>query len=187
MNVSDLGFPAALGSLAVIVTRGSTQVGAVFGGGAFAFDATPGNYLVNFVAGPGTAAQPPDYQAGTYSLNITSGPSAKLQADSTSIANGGSVKLTWTSQNASACTASGSGWSGAQQLNGSFTSAALTQDTTFTLTCSGNGVNVTVAAPPSGGSSGGGGGGALDFTSLLVLGAAVLIATERVRRVQALH
>jgi hypothetical protein len=188
VNVADLGFPASLGSLAVIVTRGSTQVGAIFGGGAFAFDATPGNYLVNFVAVPGTSQQPPDYQAGTYSLNITTGPSAKLQADSTSIANGGIVKLTWKSQNATACTASG-GWTGTQLLNGSFTSPALTQNTTFTLTCTGNGVNavstvnVTVASAPSGGSSsGGGGGGSLDLTTLLLLGVAALIASQRVRR-----
>jgi hypothetical protein len=55
--------------------------------------------------------------------------------------------LSWTSNNASSCTASG-GWSGAKSVNGTAQSAAITSSTTFTLNCGGPGggaiANVTV-------------------------------------------
>ena len=86
-------------------------------------------------------------------------PIVTLSASPTSVAFGGTTALTWSTTNATSCTASGE-WSGARATAGSESSAALSNSTSsFTLTCSGAGgqasrtVNVTVtAAPPSSGS-----------------------------------
>ena len=62
-----------------------------------------------------------------------------LDASPTSVASGGSSALTWSTTNATACTASG-GWSGARATAGSASTGALTAATnTFTLTCTGAG------------------------------------------------
>src|SRR5258705_675146 len=80
-------------------------------------------------------------------------PTVSISASPTSVANGGTTTLTWSSTDATSCTASGA-WSGTKALAGSETSAALTADSRFTLTCSVAGgtatksVSVTVAAPP---------------------------------------
>lgn len=64
---------------------------------------------------------------------------------------GDTVTLTWTTQGVSGCVASG-GWSGPQANSGTATSAPLTGDTTFTLTCTASSgpviSNVTVTATP---------------------------------------
>jgi hypothetical protein len=170
VHVSDVGFPTPLATFAVIVTRGSAHFGSIYGGGAFAFAAQPGNYLINFIAKPSG----PD-QAGTYSLGVGVGPSVKLQSDATTVGSGGTVHLNWSSQNATDCTASG-GWSGSQALQGTATSPALTAATTFTLTCSGAGttdsqsVTVNVTSPPAKS----GGGGALDIGILVLLSGLVI-------------
>jgi regulation of enolase protein 1 (concanavalin A-like superfamily) len=65
-------------------------------------------------------------------------PTASLTATPTSVASGATTQLSWTSTNATACTASG-GWSGSQPTSGSATSSAITTTTTFTLTCTGAG------------------------------------------------
>jgi fibronectin type 3 domain-containing protein len=63
----------------------------------------------------------------------------------------GSSTLTWSSTDATSCTASGA-WSGSKPLSGSESVGPLTQDSTFTLSCTGSGgttsrpVTVTVAA-----------------------------------------
>jgi Thrombospondin type 3 repeat len=80
-------------------------------------------------------------------------PTVTLTAANTSIANGGSTTLTWSSQNATACTASGA-WTGAKALTGTQSTGALARagTQTYTLTCTGAGgttsrdVTVTVAA-----------------------------------------
>ena len=181
VNVSDLGFPASLATFAVVATQGSTQLGLVYGGGAFGFTAaTPGTYFINFIAQPGTAG------AGTYALSVASGPVVSLNASTTSVTSGATVNLTWSSENATACSATG-GWSGTQATNGTATTPAVTATTTFTLTCTGEGVSavksvtVTVNAPAK---SGGGGGGALTHDFLLaLLGVLVLrVAGNRVLR-----
>lgn len=63
---------------------------------------------------------------------------AALQASSTTIDAGGSVTLTWSSANATSCTASG-GWSGTLTASGSRSTGALGANTTFSLTCTGTG------------------------------------------------
>jgi tetratricopeptide (TPR) repeat protein len=181
VNVSDVKFPAALSTFAVIVTRGSAQVGYIYGGGAFTFDATAGNYFINFIATPGG-----DDKAGTYSLSVAPGPTVNLTSDITSVNSGGIVHLTWSSVNTDSCAASG-GWTGSQPVSGTATSAALTADTTFTLTCSGGGttssksVSITVTAPAPASSGGGGGGNVTVDLLLLLLGATAYQVSRRCR------
>ena len=56
---------------------------------------------------------------------------------------GSSVEITWSSSNASSCSASG-GWSGTKDVNGSETiEVSSVGDTTYTLTCSGEGGNAS--------------------------------------------
>jgi hypothetical protein len=181
VSVSDVGFPAPFQNLAVVVTRGANQLGSIFVSGKFSFVATPGNYFVNLIAQPGGTDE-----AGTYALNVASAPAVptvNLSTDRTSVSSGSTVNLTWSSQNATGCTASG-GWSGALASSGTKTSAALTSSTTFTLACTGAGgtstpksVQVTVTA-----ASGGGGGGALGQVELLTLLALVLLRATAVTR-----
>jgi len=68
-------------------------------------------------------------------------PELTFTAGASVIADGGSVTLNWSATNATSCTASG-GWSGSQQTNGTLLVGPLTQNTTFSLTCSGDGGNV---------------------------------------------
>lgn len=90
-------------------------------------------------------------------------PTLSLSASSVAVPSGGTTTLTWSSANATACQASGA-WSGARAPSGSFTSGALTAQSTFTLTCSGLGGavarSVTVFLQPSSGAATG-----LDFPS----------------------
>lgn len=78
-------------------------------------------------------------------------PTVSLTASPTSVSSGGTTTLSWSSTNATACTASGA-WSGAQPTSGTHASGPLSSDSTFTLTCTGTGgtaalsATVTVAA-----------------------------------------
>jgi len=174
---TDLAFPAAFANYDVVVTQGGQKIGSIFGNGSFPFNATAGNYSVNFIAQPGGSQM-----AGTYALQVVPAPlpTVSLTSSPTTVTTGDTVGLTWSSQNATACTASG-GWTGSQALSGTATSAALTATTSFTLTCTGLGgsanatATVNVQAPSK---SGGGGsiGALLDLILLAVLG---LRLTER--------
>ena len=68
-------------------------------------------------------------------------PTLTLTASPTAVTAGSTSTLNWSSANATGCSASG-GWSGAQPVNGSFTTGALSVATTFTLTCTGAGGSV---------------------------------------------
>ncbi|MBS0379229.1 MAG: hypothetical protein JSS29_12135 [Proteobacteria bacterium] len=172
VTATDLGFPANFTNYDTIVTQGSQILGSIYGGGTFNFTATAtGTYYLNFIAQPGGTDE-----AGTYGLTVTTAPAAPtvtLSADHSSVNSGGTVDLVWSSTNATTCTASG-GWSGTQPVSGTFTSAALTSDTTFTLTCTGAGgkaaQSVSVSVTSGGG---GGGGGSLDLLGLLGLALAI--------------
>ena len=59
-------------------------------------------------------------------------------ANPTSVASGSSSTLSWTSSNASSCSASGA-WSGTKATSGSETTAALSANSVFNLSCSGSG------------------------------------------------
>jgi len=81
------------------------------------------------------------------------GPIVSLSANPAELVAGGSTNLTWSSLNATACTASG-GWTGNKPISGSESVGPLDASTSFTLTCSGSDqsvaqtVAVNVSAPP---------------------------------------
>jgi tetratricopeptide (TPR) repeat protein len=181
VSVSDLSFPSPFSTLAVIVTRGTSAPGNILTSGSFTFNATAGDYFVNFIAQPQGA-----YDAGTYAITVATAPAAPtltFQSSATSVASGGTVTLSWTSQNATSCTASG-GWTGTEAASGQATSPAITTDTTFTLACTGAGGNtsqsVTVNVTTK--SSSGGGGGAIGVDLLVFLFCVtLLVAGVRLR------
>lgn len=81
-------------------------------------------------------------------------PSVSLNASPISVPSGAAATLTWTSNEATSCLASGA-WSGVKATAGSETTGPLTASSTFSLSCSGVGgtasQSVTVAvqsAPP---------------------------------------
>ena len=99
-------------------------------------------------AGPGGISQ-----AATTTVAVTELPTASLTANPTIVAPGGVSTLTWSSINATSCTASG-GWSGVLATSGTQGTGAITTNSTYSLTCSGVGgtsvpatATVTVAAP----------------------------------------
>ncbi len=65
-------------------------------------------------------------------------PVASLSASSRSVASGDDVTLRWSSREADSCQASGA-WSGALSASGSRTIGPLTANSTFRVTCSGEG------------------------------------------------
>jgi Subtilase family len=108
--------------------------------------------------------------ASAVNLTVTAPPAAPtLTLAATSIAMGSSTTITWSSTDATGCTASGS-WSGALATSGSQTLKPTAQGTdTYTLACANAAgaspaasANLTVTAAPSSG-----GGGGLDMLSLL--------------------
>jgi len=132
----------------------------------------------------------PNYHSGygfiqaEAALNALPQPPAAptVSLSSSSITVGSSTTLTWSSTNATSCTASGS-WSGAEPTSGSETvtpSAAGTDS--YTLTCSNaagtssaSTAVLTVTAAPSSGH----GGGALDLETLAALLGAIRLARRR--------
>jgi probable HAF family extracellular repeat protein len=117
-----------------------------------------------------------------------------LSASPTPIVSGGSTTVTWTSVNATTCTASGGGmgdgWAGTSQAtNGSVmvtepVAVASPLTLTFTLTCSNSGTGQATAAstkvvinptPAATDSGAGGGGGEVDPWSLLGLTGILLL------------
>ena len=101
--------------------------------------------LLLAACGGGSDADPP--------APVVSPPTVTLTSNVSSITSGGSVTLTWSSTDATACTASG-GWSGAKATSGSAALGPLTSNTTATLSCTGDGgtaqdsVTITVTAVP---------------------------------------
>ncbi len=86
-------------------------------------------------------------------VTVSVAPELSLTANPTNIASGGDSTLSWSSHNATSCTASGN-WSGNESISGT-QMVTPKADATYTLTCSGTGgssaqsVTVTVApAPP---------------------------------------
>ena len=94
----------------------------------------------------------------TVATSTASAPTITLSATPTSVPTGAQTTLTWSTTNATSCTASGE-WTGARATAGSESSSALSNATSqFTLTCSGSGgqasrtatVSVASAAPTTG-------------------------------------
>ena len=96
--------------------------------------------------GPGgSVARSVDIQIGV--------PTVTLTADRTSINAGESVSLSWTSHNATGCTASGA-WTGAKTAASSQTISGIATSATYSLQCAGSGgvsalSSVTVSVRPS--------------------------------------
>ncbi|MES2749627.1 MAG: right-handed parallel beta-helix repeat-containing protein [Patescibacteria group bacterium] len=71
-------------------------------------------------------------------------PTLVVNANPTSVTTGNTAVISWSSTNATACTASGA-WSGSRAVTGSFTTSALntTGTQTYSMTCTGSGGSVT--------------------------------------------
>lgn len=73
----------------------------------------------------------PEYQSCPVVASI---PWVDINANPITLVHGGNTTLTWTSQNATNCSAS-NGWSGYKNLSGNELRYNITQPTTFTITC----------------------------------------------------
>jgi hypothetical protein len=159
ITLADLAFPKAFQNLAMVLSRGSQVQGKIFGGGTFPISVQPGQYVLTFVATP----DPVGY--GLYSVNVSSTPpTVTFTAPTVSVQSGQIVQLTWSSTNATSCTAGGAGgWSGSEATSGTL-AVIITDSSTLTLTCTGPGGSATqslsVTATPAPSKSGGGGGAA---------------------------
>ena len=174
VNLTDLKFPVAFDSLALVVSRGSEVLGKVFGAGTFSFAGTPGTYQLTFVASPSS-----DQLFGLYADSVVySPPTVTLTSSVATAVTGSSITLTWSSTNATSCTASGGSFTGSGTSGTA--SVTLSATTTYTMTCTGTGgsgtqsVTVTATAAPAKS----GGGGAID-PSWLIVGSGLLIARMR--------
>jgi hypothetical protein len=177
VTVADVGFPTNLASLAVAVTQGANNLGQIFTGGSFNFTATPGTYFLNFIAQPQPATVSAD-QAGTYSVSVAPTPPAPVvtfAGSASTVTSGGTITLTWSSQNATSCAGSSTPagvWSTSQLSGNAQPTGSITTSTTFTLKCTGEGgsttqtASVTVSSAASG-KGGGGGSVSLDVVALL--------------------
>ncbi len=175
-TLADLKFPQAFGTLAFVLSQNSQVLGKAYaegGTGTFEYNATPGQYVVTLTAIPSstTTAPPSLGNYGLYSLHVASAlPTVKLNSSAASVPAGGTVTLTWSSQSATSCTASGgTGWTGSQATSGTLGIVVSTTET-LTLTCTGPGgsaadsVTVTTTAASKSG------GGAFDPAWLIALG-----------------
>lgn len=94
-------------------------------------------------------------RSASATVNLIGPPTLTLTAEQTALTVNYSTTLTWTSTNATECTASG-GWSGTRETSGADSTAPVAAATTFTLTCTGLGgtasqqVDITVSPPPAG-------------------------------------
>ncbi len=174
-TLTDLKFPQAFGTLAFVLSQNSQVLGKAYaegGSGTFQYNGMPGKYVVTLAAIPSsTTIAPPSLQNyGLYSLHVASAPpTVKLTASAASVAAGSAVTLTWSSQSATSCMASGgTGWMGSEATSGTL-GVVVSATETLTLTCTGPGgsaadsVTVTTTAPSKSG------GGALDPAWLIAL------------------
>ena len=159
LNLVDFMFPASFTNLALIATSGDTVVGSIFSAGQLKLNLTAGTYVLSVLAQVGLNAN-----YGMYGLNLAPAPAAPtvtLTSSASSVASGKSATLTWSSTDATSCTASG-GWNGTLATSGSQSTGALTESSSFTLTCTGGGgtgtATVQVAVNNPAASSHGGGG-----------------------------
>ena len=89
--------------------------------------------------------------SATQSVTVTvtaQSPAVTLQASPSSLRSGDSSTLTWSSQNATSCTASGA-WSGSKGVSGSQSTGPVKENSVYTLTCTGFGGSATQSATVS--------------------------------------
>jgi hypothetical protein len=173
-SLTDLKFPGAFDSLGLVVSRGSSVVGKIIGGGGkpLSFAGSPGTYQLTFVASPSS-----NQQFGLYASSVVySPPTITLSSSVPSAAVGANIQLTWSATNASTCSASGGNWSGNKATSTTTETVLLAATTTYVLNCTGLGgattqsVAVTATQAPPAKS---GGGGALDLSLLALCGGLV--------------
>jgi hypothetical protein len=93
-------------------------------------------------------------------------PAVSLSAAPNTVAPGGSTLLTWSSSNATSCSATGA-WSGVKDTSGSQTLTSIAATSTYTLSCTGGGGSTTRSATVNvTGAAGTGVNGAVDSSLL---------------------
>jgi plastocyanin len=174
VTLTDLAFPATFRNLALVLSRGSQVLGKIYGGGTFSVAGTPGKYVLTFVATPNNQGAAGTQNYGLYSIRMASSPpSVVFTAAAATVTAGQTVELTWSSTNATSCTAGGSSaWTGPEPTSGTL-AVIVSATATLTLTCTGDGgsaaQSVTVTATAAATKSSGGG-GAVDWWMLGMLG-----------------
>ncbi len=166
VTLADLGFPTQFSNLAMTLSRGAQVLGSIYGAGTFPISATPGQYVLTFIATPGAQSY------GLYSVQIASAaPSVTFSSAPTSVAPGPAGQRPWCAPNATACSASGAtGWSASEPTSGT-AAVVINASVSLTLTCVGPGgsasqsVNITATPAPTGS----GHGGAFDLTWIGIL------------------
>jgi hypothetical protein len=102
-------------------------------------------YELTCTSGHGSATQAVTVTV-TAPLSVTPAvPTVSFSGSPSTIASGSASILTWSSINATACTASG-GWSGTLATSGSQSTGALSASTTYTLSCTGIGGSASQSA-----------------------------------------
>lgn len=101
--------------------------------------------LCLMLAACGGGSDVPSIQGGTPPAPPAPVPTVSLAANPTSVASGGDSILTWSSTNATSCTASDA-WSGSKALSGNESTGALTSTSTFGLACTGLGGTANASA-----------------------------------------
>src|SRR5712671_1404875 len=84
-------------------------------------------------SGPSTPESPPAV------------PTVSLVANPASVASNASSMLTWSSTNATSCSAAGA-WSGAKAISGNQSTGTLTTSSSYSLTCTGSGGSASASA-----------------------------------------
>ena len=80
--------------------------------------------------------------SASVTVNIAANATVTLSASPTAVLSGATSTLTWSSANATACTASG-GWSGTKSTSGSQAIPNITATTTFSIVCTGAGASAS--------------------------------------------
>jgi hypothetical protein len=180
LTLTDFAFPESFSNLALIATSGNTVVGSIFSAGQLQLNLSSGNYVLSVLAQVGPGAN-----YGLYGLDLATAPPAPtvtLTSSASSVTNGQSATLTWSSTNATSCTASGA-WNGALATSGSQSTGALSENSSFTLTCAGGGgtgaATVQVAVTAAAATASKSGGGALTPEALLILAGTLAWVSRR--------
>jgi hypothetical protein len=115
----------------------TTQPTTVIASGSFDFPmpTTPGSYELRFMRDDIAGCCTRTALAKSPLITVLAAPLVTFSAAPATFTAGQSVTLTWTSSNATSCSASG-GWSGAKALSGSL-AVSPTANTTYTLACTG--------------------------------------------------
>jgi len=110
------------------------------------------NYVLMCTGAGGSASQSATVTVSAATAPPT--PTITISASPSVVASGDSATLTWSSTNATACTASGA-WTGSEPVSGTHSTGALSANAIYTLTCTGAGgstqqsTTVAISAPVS--------------------------------------